>query len=148
MEAAHGGAKASEASMSSLHPPGGRAYADKFRQLSFNVGRNAQLRRQLLAGQVSGHDLVAMRDSELATDEMTRSRERMKGELQDARRADWREVNEDKINAIIGVTGGGMFRCNKCGSERTTNYQKQMRSSDEPMTVFIKCLKCGKKWSE
>ena len=42
----------------------------------------------------------------------------------------------------------GLFKCTKCGSEETISSQKQTRSADEPMTIFITCLKCGKKWRE
>lgn len=40
----------------------------------------------------------------------------------------------------------GMFKCGKCKSDKTTYYQLQTRSADEPMTSFHTCLKCGNKW--
>ncbi len=42
----------------------------------------------------------------------------------------------------------GLFRCGKCRGYKTTFYQMQTRSADEPMTVFCTCLnpKCGKKF--
>lgn len=40
----------------------------------------------------------------------------------------------------------GMFKCGKCKSYKTTYYQMQTRSADEPMTCFHTCLNCGKKW--
>ncbi len=40
----------------------------------------------------------------------------------------------------------GMFRCVKCKSDKTTHYQLQTRSADEPMTTFVTCLDCGKRW--
>ncbi len=40
----------------------------------------------------------------------------------------------------------GMFQCLKCKSMRTTHYQLQTRSADEPMTTFVTCLDCGKRW--
>lgn len=33
-----------------------------------------------------------------------------------------------------------------CGSKRVFSYQKQVRNSDEPMTTFATCCKCGTKW--
>jgi len=33
-----------------------------------------------------------------------------------------------------------MFKCSKCKQKRTTFYQKQTRSADEPMTVHIQCV--------
>lgn len=40
----------------------------------------------------------------------------------------------------------GMFTCGKCKSQKTTYYQLQTRSADEPMTTFVTCLNCNKRW--
>jgi len=40
----------------------------------------------------------------------------------------------------------GMFTCGKCKSKRTTYFQMQTRSADEPMTTFVTCLDCNKRW--
>lgn len=40
----------------------------------------------------------------------------------------------------------GQFQCGKCNDWKTSYYQKQTRSSDEPMTNFITCHKCGNRW--
>lgn len=40
----------------------------------------------------------------------------------------------------------GMFTCGKCRSKKTTYYQMQTRSADEPMTTFVTCINCGAKW--
>jgi len=37
----------------------------------------------------------------------------------------------------------GMFKCGKCKSMKTTYVEKQTRSADEPMTLFITCRMCG-----
>jgi len=39
-----------------------------------------------------------------------------------------------------------MFTCRKCKSKRCTYYELQTRSADEPATIFITCLDCGKNW--
>jgi len=39
-----------------------------------------------------------------------------------------------------------MFTCKKCKSKRCTYYELQTRSADEPATIFITCLDCGKNW--
>ena len=38
------------------------------------------------------------------------------------------------------------FKCGRCKKRKTTYYELQTRSADEPMTVFITCLNCGKRW--
>ncbi len=40
----------------------------------------------------------------------------------------------------------GIFKCDRCKSMKTTYYQMQTRSADEPMTVFVSCVSCGKNW--
>jgi transcription elongation factor S-II len=39
-----------------------------------------------------------------------------------------------------------MFTCNRCRKNECTYYQLQTRSADEPMTTFVTCLNCGKRW--
>jgi len=41
-----------------------------------------------------------------------------------------------------------MFTCKKCKSKRTTYYEAQIRSADEPATIFITCIDCGKHWKQ
>ena len=38
------------------------------------------------------------------------------------------------------------FTCHKCQSKKCSYYQLQTRSADEPMTTFVTCLDCGKRW--
>ena len=52
-----------------------------------------------------------------------------------------REQFEPRINVSTD-----MYRCNKCGKNNCTYYQAQTRGADEPMTTFITCLNCSKKW--
>jgi DNA-directed RNA polymerase subunit M/transcription elongation factor TFIIS len=40
----------------------------------------------------------------------------------------------------------GMFKCGKCKSKKTTYYQMQTRSADEPMTAYVTCLDCNNRW--
>lgn len=40
----------------------------------------------------------------------------------------------------------GLFKCSKCKSTKTTYYQLQTRSADEPMTTYVTCKNCGHKW--
>ena len=42
--------------------------------------------------------------------------------------------------------GTSMFRCGKCKKNNCTYFQMQTRSADEPMTTFVSCLNCGKRW--
>jgi DNA-directed RNA polymerase subunit M/transcription elongation factor TFIIS len=44
--------------------------------------------------------------------------------------------------------GCDMFKCRRCGKSRTRYWEMQTRSADEPMTIFIRCLNCGKEWRQ
>lgn len=39
-----------------------------------------------------------------------------------------------------------LFWCNRCHRNKTTYFQRQDRSADEPMTVHITCCYCGHRW--
>lgn len=59
------------------------------------------------------------------------------------------EMQAEKM--LIGIIDlesqpDGEEPCMRCKSKKTTNYQMQTRSADEPMTTFWTCLNCGKKW--
>tara|TARA_B100001094_G_C17790842_1_gene604311 strand:+ start:111 stop:620 length:510 start_codon:yes stop_codon:yes gene_type:complete len=64
----------------------------------------------------------------------------------------WRVLLEQKMkrdankftNNIQASTD--MFTCRKCKSKRCTYYELQTRSADEPATIFVTCLDCGKNW--
>ena len=38
--------------------------------------------------------------------------------------------------------------CTGCKQRKCTYYELQTRSADEPMTLFIHCLNCGKRWTQ
>ena len=44
--------------------------------------------------------------------------------------------------------GSDMFKCKRCGKSKTRYWEMQTRSADEPMTIFIRCLNCGKEWRQ
>lgn len=50
------------------------------------------------------------------------------------------------VEKIVPDDYVGMFKCGRCKSKKTTFYQMQTRSADEPMTAFITCLNCDNHW--
>lgn len=44
------------------------------------------------------------------------------------------------------MQGTSMFKCGKCRLNNCTYFQMQTRSADEPMTTFVTCLNCNKRW--
>ena len=46
----------------------------------------------------------------------------------------------------VGVTEIG--RCRHCSGKELVFAQKQTRSGDEPMTVFVRCVQCEHRWRQ
>ena len=125
-------------------------YIGKARSLCFNLKKNVQLTTQIILGQVSGKELVSMSSEQLVSDTKRKEIEERKKSLMDANMLDWEAQNEDKINEMCGIKGellkASLFTCGRCKSTKTTSTQKQTRSADEPMTVFVLCLNCNNRW--
>jgi transcription elongation factor S-II len=68
--------------------------------------------------------------------------------------AHWKDMIEQKMrrDAVKFSTNveamTDMFVCKKCKSRKCTYYELQTRSADEPSTIFISCLDCGKHWKQ
>jgi transcription elongation factor S-II len=126
------------------------SYSAKARSLCFNIKNNKKMGGEVILGQVSADDLVNMSTEELASDDKRKEREERRQHVMDTTRLDWERENESKINDMCGITGdllkASLFTCGRCKSIKTTSTQKQTRSADEPMTVFVLCLNCGKRW--
>eukprot|EP00501_MAST-03F_sp_TOSAG23-6_P001845 GSMAST32.ASY1.ANO1.1923.1 assembled CDS len=92
-------------------------------------------------GALSYDALIRLRPEQLAT-------KKRKKLLEEQREAKFQERRVDyKINKQAGIQGNkGLFKCRRCHKWKTTNYQKQTRCADEPMTVFVQCLNCGNRW--
>lgn len=52
------------------------------------------------------------------------------------------DIKEEKKNKLQNVSYSNAYKCYKCGSNKTSVVYLQTRSCDEPMTAFIKCVKC------
>jgi len=126
------------------------AYTGKARSLCFNLKKNDALRSSVLLGQTSGKEVTAMSADQLATSEKAKARADLVEDLRNSRRLDWEQANEKKINEQCGIKGdllkASLFTCGRCKSIKTTSTQKQTRSADEPMTVFVLCLNCNNRW--
>ena len=66
----------------------------------------------------------------------------------------WKKLQDQQLAKELRLLEGNkmaatdMFKCNRCGKRETTYYEMQTRSADEPMTIFITCCNCGKKWKQ
>jgi len=126
-----------ESAVFNLYPNMGADYAAKVRSLSFNLKdpNNPDLRRNVLAGSISPQQLVAMTAEEMASKEVKEKNKEIREQ------AAW-EVT--RSNTAVGSTD--QFQCGKCKQRKTTYYQLQTRSADEPMTTFVTCVNCNNRW--
>ena len=59
-----------------------------------------------------------------------------------------------KVDSILGGAGAWenvdrtMAVCPACNHQEAYFMQMQIRSADEPMTVFYKCVKCSNQWND
>jgi len=57
-----------------------------------------------------------------------------------------RQIEREKAEALMNENYVGLLKCGKCKSVKTTYYQMQTRSADEPMTTYVTCMSCQHKW--
>jgi len=64
----------------------------------------------------------------------------------------WEQILEEqnKTDKIVmektAACTSTQFTCAKCKGKETSTYQCQTRSADEPMTIFVTCIKCNNTW--
>lgn len=64
----------------------------------------------------------------------------------------WKPYTDEKLKRDKALyetrteTATDTFKCSRCRKRKCTYYQLQTRSADEPMTTFVTCLNCGKRW--
>jgi transcription elongation factor S-II len=107
--------------------------SEVFRLLEAALKKNVPLREDLVAGRLQPDIFVRMSHEELLTQEERDNIQQLK------REATQQQLYLSEI-AVHQVTD--MFPCEKCGNAECTYYQQQMRSADEPPTMFLTCLKC------
>merc|ERR1712013_392284 len=86
-------------------------------------------------GSITAQRLAVMTSAEMASDEVKKERE-----------AFIKEGINDSALAVAEGTKSTLIKCGGCGKSNTTYHQAQTRSADEPMTTFVLCNECGKRW--
>jgi transcription elongation factor S-II len=107
-------------------------YLDRLRSLYLNL-KNEELLAQLKNKEITPQSLAFMTHQEMNPEH-------------------WRVLIDKKIKRDANKyttnikASTDMFTCKKCKSKRCTYYELQTRSADEPATIFVTCLDCGKNW--
>lgn len=110
-------------------------YISRLRSIMFNLEDNQDLIHSLNTGEVDVPMFSKMTHQEFQPEK-------------------WKEMIERRIMKNASKyednmqASTDMFTCRKCRSKRCTYYEMQTRSADEPSTIFITCLNCGKNWRQ
>ena len=114
------------------NPHFAQLYLDRLRSIYINIKSN-ELLEQIKNGDIQPQTVAFMTHQEMNPTQ-------------------WHSLIEKKIkrdaskfNTNIQASTD-MFTCKKCRSKRCTYYELQTRSADEPATIFVTCLDCGKHW--
>ena len=104
-------------------------YIDRLRSIWTNL-KNEDFSAKIKSGEISPEDMVKITHHEMDPEH-------------------WKDLIDRKIqrdeskftNRTQAATD--MFKCKKCKGTKCTYYSLQIRSSDEPETIFVTCLDCG-----
>lgn len=113
-------------------------YKDKARSICANLDAGSYITNNRLLVRVKEkefkpHDIPFMRPQNVFPEKWAAVLdEKMKRDM---------HVFEEKPKAMTKE-----FRCGKCKKRDCVYQELQVRSADEPMTLFITCLNCGNKW--
>jgi transcription elongation factor S-II len=107
-------------------------YIDHLRSVYINL-KKPDVSAAVLTGNIKSQEIAFMTHQEICP-------EKWKKLIEDKKVRD-KQKYEPNIEASTDN-----FTCNKCKSKKCTYYQLQTRSADEPMTTFVTCLECGKRW--
>jgi DNA-directed RNA polymerase subunit M/transcription elongation factor TFIIS len=105
-------------------------YVDRLRSIYTNL-KNPELLTMIGNNEITPQALAFMTHQEM-------NHEHWRGMID-------RKIKRDASKFTTNVQAStDMFTCRKCKSKRSSYYELQTRSADEPATIFITCLDCGK----
>ena len=109
-------------------------YADRLRTVCINLANPSVIQR-IASKQIKAHELAFMTHQDMHPEKWAA--------LIKAKQTRDKHKYETKVEASTDN-----FTCpnSKCRSTKCTYYQLQTRSADEPMTTFVTCIDCGKRW--
>ena len=113
-------------------------YTNRVLEILHNLKTNEEFKQNIYSGKITPDDLATMDVIDM---------------VDKNKRKEINEAIENKVNSVRSdweqkhakVTSG-VYKCAKCGCDKTRQYEMQTRSADEPMTLFITCVECGNSW--
>ena len=108
-------------------------YIEKVRTILWNLDANRSLVSKLYTREIDARKMAFMTHQEFNPESWSVF-------IEDKRLRDLAKSR----NIIEASTD--KFTCSRCKTKRCTYYEMQTRSADEPVTIFITCIDCGKRW--
>lgn len=106
-------------------------YIDRLRSIISNL--KGEVLQHINDGAIKPHVVAFMTHQELSPDRWS---EMIKAKI---------IRDKNKFETTISASTD-TFTCRKCKGNQCTHYCQQLRSADEPMTVFVQCISCGNRW--
>ena len=115
-----------------------RIYANKVMNICLNLDKksyikNNELYDSVISDKIYLTNIAFLRPHELFKKKWDKFLEKKKAE-------------EDFMYSIGKENITDEFKCGRCKKNKTSYYQLQTRSADEPMTTFVQCIHCGNRW--
>jgi len=115
-------------------------YIRKIRHISINLNPNSYIENKKLyeryrAGETSMDEIIVLTETELFPERNRELAEKM-------------FLREQRLLEGNRAAASDQFLCGRCHKRQCTYYELQTRSADEPMTIFIQCVNCGKRWTQ
>lgn len=117
---------------------GESAYSNRVLEILHNIKENEEFRKKIVNGELDAETLASMDEKDMINKDKRKKIDETIDNKVNSVRSDW-----EKKHAIFT---SGVYKCKKCGGDKTTQTEMQTRSADEPMTVFITCVDCGNSW--
>ena len=115
-------------------------FKNKYKRYLFKIISNLRLNNNkelvwnmIEAGEISPEEILTMQPQKLDPERWEKEKLKITKNI---------TFTQPKLEMM----NDGLHKCYKCKSIKTTYYQLQTRSSDEPMTNFITCHNCDNKW--
>tara|TARA_B100000427_G_scaffold250519_1_gene213765 strand:+ start:1356 stop:1874 length:519 start_codon:yes stop_codon:yes gene_type:complete len=113
-------------------------YKQKFLSMMYNLKKSPNLKDRILKGELKTSAAINLSPQGLWPDG---PHAKMTEKI-----ADIEMKKLHAANYMHDKDYKGLFKCGRCRGYKTTFYQMQTRSADEPMTVFITCHTCNIRW--
>ena len=108
-------------------------YIDRLRSIYTNLD-NPIFVKKITSGEIKIDKIAFMTHQEIDPERWSKLLEQ-KTKIDASKLVDTMEASTD------------VYLCRKCNTRKCTYTAVQIRSSDEPMTIFVNCLTCGKNWT-